>query len=141
MLSWGTKGQLAPTSLSDTETNPLGQCEANRVDSGLSLALSHLLKSWTEVAAWTAALPLYRNQSWDDNQDLFSVKIARDLAKEFLKQTALICCQTFQAVAATVAFCLFFVFMAFMREVGWFYDIFSCPDTSASANMGISVTA
>jgi hypothetical protein len=88
-FSWGTKGQLAPTSLSDTETNPLGQYEANRVDSGLSLGLCHLLKSWTEVAAWTATLTLYRNQSWDDNQDLFSMKIARDWAKVFLKQTAL----------------------------------------------------
>jgi hypothetical protein len=43
--------------------------------------------SWSEMDAWTAALSLYRNQSGDDNLDLYSIKITRDLARVFLKQT------------------------------------------------------
>jgi hypothetical protein len=39
-----------------------------------------------EAAAWTLEASLYRNQSWDVNPDLFSIKIARDLARAFLKR-------------------------------------------------------
>jgi hypothetical protein len=35
------------------------------------------------------ASSLYRNQSWDNNPDLFGVKIVRDLARAFLNQTVL----------------------------------------------------
>jgi hypothetical protein len=41
------------------------------------------------VAVWTAAFSLYRNQSWDDNLDLFGLKIASDLARAFWMQIAL----------------------------------------------------
>jgi hypothetical protein len=43
--------------------------------------LRRLLESWTEAAVWTCELSLYLNQSWDDNADLFGVKIARAFLK------------------------------------------------------------
>ncbi len=58
-LSWSSPGtmrhQPALTSLSDTETSPLGRYQAKRAHSGLSLCLHCLLKSWTEAVAWTSA--------------------------------------------------------------------------------------
>ncbi len=37
--------------------------------------LANLLKSWTEAAAWTRSCSHYRNMSWDNNPDLFGLKI------------------------------------------------------------------
>jgi hypothetical protein len=69
------------TSFSKAEISPLGQYQVIRAGSGQSLCLRQLLKSWTEAAVWTLESSLFRNQSWDDNPDLFGVKIARDLAR------------------------------------------------------------
>ncbi len=80
-----TRRQSALTSFSVAEISPLGRYQANGAGSRPFLCFHHLLKSCTEAAACTLEWSLYRNQSWDDNPDLFGIKIARDLVRSFLK--------------------------------------------------------
>jgi hypothetical protein len=42
------------------------------------------LKPWNDAAGWTAALSLYRNQSWANILELIGLKIGWDLARAFL---------------------------------------------------------
>jgi hypothetical protein len=92
------------------------------------------LKSWTEAAAWTSESSLYRNQSWDDNPDLFGIKIARDIARAFLKHATLsvsppdfLNCggDRNHAVGDPFRhFQRFYSLTALLREFSQFYDIF-----------------
>ncbi len=83
----GTNRRLpAPTSFSYSEISPQGRYQAKRAGSGPFLCLHCLLKTRTEAAAWTLESSLYRNQSWDNNPELFGIKIARDFARAFLKR-------------------------------------------------------
>ncbi len=68
----GTNRHLpARTSFSYSEISLLGWYQAKRAGSEPFLRLHCLLKSRTEAAAWTLESSLYRNQSWDNNLDLF----------------------------------------------------------------------
>jgi hypothetical protein len=54
----------------------------------LSSAFANL-DSQTEAMVGTGAMSLQGNQSWDDNGDLFSLKIAKEFARAFLMQILL----------------------------------------------------
>ncbi len=89
-LSWSSPGttrrQPAVTSLSNTETRPLGHYLIEWIADRFYAFASF----WSpEAAAWTWTSSHYRDQSWDDNLGLLGVKITRDLARAFLKHTTL----------------------------------------------------
>jgi hypothetical protein len=92
------------------------------------------LKSWTEAVAWTSELSIYRNQSWYDNPDLFSIKITRDLARALLKCSLLsvsppdfLNCGGDRNHAVGDPFCHFqhfYSLTALLKKLSQFYDIF-----------------
>jgi hypothetical protein len=96
------------------------------------------------VAVWTAASPLFKNQSWDDNPDLFGVKITRDLARVFLKQTTLTVSlldflnsngdSNHDVGSPFCHFGNFSSLKALDGEFGWFYDMFLSPYTLSTDN-------
>jgi hypothetical protein len=43
----------------------------------------------TEATVWTGASSQYRNQTWNDNPELFGLKISWDLARAFMMEAAL----------------------------------------------------
>jgi hypothetical protein len=96
------------------------------------------------VAVWTAASPLFKNQSWDDNPDLFGVKITRDLARVFLKQTTLTVLlpnflnsnsdSNHDVGGPFRLFVHFSSLKALVGEFGWFYDMFLSPYTLSTDN-------
>jgi hypothetical protein len=58
--------------------------EILRIGKVANCHLRHHLDYRSETLAWTGISSLHGNQSWDDNLDLFGLKITRDLARAFL---------------------------------------------------------
>ncbi len=46
--------------------------------------------SWTEIAVWTGSLAYYRNLSWDDNLDLYDLKVSWDVGRAVVLNAALL---------------------------------------------------
>jgi hypothetical protein len=92
------------------------------------------LKSWTKVAAWTAALSLYKNLSSDNNLGLFGLKISWDLARAFLMYAKLTVSLLKLLKSGGnsnpfLCFCHFFSLTALIKEFSLFYVILFSPYT------------
>ncbi len=93
-LFWGcpgtARGPQVWLQLFVTEKSLLCQYFANRKAGGSAWGLRHHFRSHSEVALRTGSSSHYRNSSWDDNLDLFGLKIGWDVAGAFVMWAVLI---------------------------------------------------